>query len=1182
MAEQKKLTKSIPLTGSITDNADDYLLAPPGMRQIINAHFDKEDSAVKTLPVKDASDAGVTNYGVSTPQALFAKDNLVATVGRHQLALNKSFGAAGAWTQEPIYSECLGMEHVLSTAEQSGGMNFSSAPIGYYDGNTFLVLGYCVAFERAQDIAGGGSKHIVIQIYDLQGHLTTESKYANQCQPIVQPGNNKATVVSVSYNTGTINTYSVTTSTISVGATSAKNVWCRNSLYNQTNSGYGTPGAEQNWEEMRLGYSSFANEGNGQLHYYNRPWLSKGILLFKDTTGTGTLRWTMTDTSGVPTGTTYTVYADVAPWYGIPLACATDGAANAYILWGLNTVASATPSSTVTFQRTTLTNTGLVASNFGPYAAVPINGTVATNLLNFTYLPAIAYTLSQGPVTSGMPTSGTVGQHRVRWIKFDTDFTTITDSGYIYSHRLVSQGEMDKDDNLHFCVQQWGNYNPANRTLGGAPNVPALTLAHAKPVSTLHILTKNADDSEENKVIAVYDAGQSKHMPAAYEEQNTHLMNLMYFKGNAGNAAYHQFWFGNRNVLTNDDNFYYISNGTPNPFTDAYNQNNARFPLSLGSSRLNMYYVRAATDSYQLTLEEGMAMGFAVPMWFDGSGLVSEMSPFDSPEIVGVRDTSGGDGVSYTAYQDLLVGGEEPVVFQVVYGFYDDAGLIHRSAPSTPVYVGKLQKGTTTTTAIELSVTPPLSLLRGGKTYFVEAYMGAPGEDLQLANVSQASTSDASTSLSINAITGGAPYGTGVGMYSYLSSKYVYSSGDVLAADPWPSFDFIVASGRRVFARSLASRGDIYYSKIFESGVCPEFSASLVVSLGDVEITAMGTLDDKLVAFTKDSAYSVYGSGPDNTGSNGDFFVEKLNFTIGCTDQDSVVNTDNGLAFYSSTDKRFYLLGRDLVLSPIGENVLDLTNYSTFDVKCSQRVASQHEIRWYVNAAGAKIGEYPITGVSAPAQPVRSYTQNTLPGQYVCFVYNYRYNKWTVLEDGTKYAAEVCAQVSELPVWLSSDWSFFRTLDDTTWYNSTLMKWVTPWININNPQDLGRIERISLLGRYLSSWTNVDAMGVQSGDLQVTVRYDYEGPDGATDVHRWRANQHFNPANGQRFQLELRPERAKCQALRLEIEEVATEAIEVWEPTYTRGRGIQLVSADVEFTPLMGTGTRTLSVERTK
>ena len=163
---------------------------------------------------------------------------------------------------------------------------------------------------------------------------------------------------------------------------------------------------------------------------------------------------------------------------------------------------------------------------------------------------------------------------------------------------------------------------------------------------------------------------------------------------------------------------------------------------------------------------------------------------------------------------------------------------------------------------------------------------------------------------------------------------------------------------------------------------------------------------------------------------------------------------------------------------------------------------------------------------------------------------------------------------------LSGLW-LFRQETETDWVNSNTMKWETPWIRVNQLQDFGRFYEATLLGKYLSSWTD-NGTGVEAGNLRVTTRYDYEGAGADEDVYEFTANQDFNPSEGNRLQLRVRPKRQKCQAIKFIIEEVPTTKIEVWEPNYVTGRGFSLTAIDILYGAKGGSGSKNIGPKRRK
>lgn len=101
-------------------------------------------------------------------------------------------------------------------------------------------------------------------------------------------------------------------------------------------------------------------------------------------------------------------------------------------------------------------------------------------------------------------------------------------------------------------------------------------------------------------------------------------------------------------------------------------------------------------------------------------------------------------------------------------------------------------------------------------------------------------------------------------------------------------------------------------------------------------------MDDKLIIFKRDALYYITGTGPDNTGAQNDFSEPNyITSTAGCTNQQSIVFTPQGLMFQS--DKGIWLLGRDLSTSYIGAAV---ERYNNDTVVSAVNVPGTNQVRF--------------------------------------------------------------------------------------------------------------------------------------------------------------------------------------------------------------------------------------------
>ena len=1162
----KRATKSIPLSGGLVEEVDDFLLEPGGMQYVENGRFTKKDTVEKSRPFGTGVATGYSNYTVDVNGFWSDSNQRAALIGNNEVITTSDAGAT--WVDTTYPHELLGIEKVLSTAEQQGGMNYSCAPLGIHSGTTFGIATWIVAFERVNMFTVTNTREVVVQTYDLNGQLLDEMVEANANSPHCLSGGGVSGGGYCYMSTAAGNLIGYWVAGIGKGFVLTYNASHDIQQYCQYNNRSDERFDARNYGDLRMGHAAYMHDNNSALCAYWDPEEYQGLVAWKEE-AVGQIQIKFM-TSAVPSGTIYTLLTDVAGFTTHAMLDVTRDDDYVYLLYSLfNNIANTW---TVRCMQWSISGT---ASNHvytigTGLDAVPVNGSVRKAPDGDIY---IAYTMAQGFPTQTQ--QDTLGQHRVQWERVSggnwaTGAPALQDQATLYSHRLCSNVQPDKDSMAGIVVQQWDNWNPSDQATAGAEQDEYTpTFAGKKPVTS--VLLMIGDVTNENTVCATFDAGQSKAVPFSSDEQSIHKGgDLWYFSnGSPGGDDYNRWHYGNRTVLVAEDTLYFLDR-TAAPAWVSWSdpKAGARTTLFGGASRFSVYHVNSSIRVHSASLPDGLVLGTSCPAWFDARGeTVMSAGPLDSPEITAVA-AAAGDGCTYTAYSDLLVANEEAKVYQAVWLFTDSAGRVHRSAPSVPLYVGNLKAGSTTTTTVDVYVTAPVTLQRERGTLFVEIYEAWPGGVPQLAAMEKVAAGqvDGSFPIKVEVPTNDSPDGVlSVDFIDYRTSKALYTAGNVLAADPWPNFSSVVQSGRRLFGLSIADPSSIYYSKTFEQNVAPEFSASLVVTLGNQEITALGTIDDKLIAFTRTGMWMIYGTGPDNTGANGDFFVEQLTHKVGCIDQSTILTYADGIAFYSNTTQEFHVLGRDLQLVDVGETIKDISARVTTHYD-SVVDAGAHELQWYVYVTPGT--EYQAAGgTTSPAQPPRPWLENVVGYWESVLVYNYKYQKWSVRTLQEAFSNGVItngvAIVGGKPGIVSQSYTFFPT-SETAWASAETMKWETPWIKVNQLQDFGRFYGATFLGKYLSSWTD-NGTGTEAGDLQVTVKYDYEGFSGSTDVARFRANKDFNPANGDNLQFEVRPSRHKCQAIKFVIEEIATEAVEVWEPTYTTGRGYVLTGVDLHY-----------------
>lgn len=116
----------------------------------------------------------------------------------------------------------------------------------------------------------------------------------------------------------------------------------------------------------------------------------------------------------------------------------------------------------------------------------------------------------------------------------------------------------------------------------------------------------------------------------------------------------------------------------------------------------------------------------------------------------------------------------------------------------------------------------------------------------------------------------------------------------------------------------------ILYSKPIENFTFPAFAAGLEISVPQTTspLTALGTMDGVLYAFTNNQVFTIYGDPAGNTGENSTLTLPEIRFNgVGCQDPASVVLAPPGLFFKSA--KGIYLILRNQELSFVGTGPFD-------------------------------------------------------------------------------------------------------------------------------------------------------------------------------------------------------------------------------------------------------------------
>lgn len=287
-----------------------------------------------------------------------------------------------------------------------------------------------------------------------------------------------------------------------------------------------------------------------------------------------------------------------------------------------------------------------------------------------------------------------------------------------------------------------------------------------------------------------------------------------------------------------------------------------------------------------------------------------------------------------------------------------------------------------------------------------------------------------------------------------IGNELLYVTGGVLENIGPPPTNIMTLYKSRLFLVDAEDKNLIWFSKQVIENTPVEMSDLLTIYVAPTisaqgstgPITALSSMDDKLIIFKKDAIYYLTGQGPDNTGANNDFsdpiFITS---TVGCANEQSIVFMPNGIMFQS--DKGIYLLGRDLNTTYIGAPV---QQFNTGSVNSANSIPATNQVRFTLSGASV----------------------STL-------VYDYYYQQWSTF---TGVSAISSTLFNGLHTYINASGQVFQespgTYIDSS--NPVTIQFTTGWINPAGLQGYIRSFFFYLLGTYYSPHK-----------LLISIAYDY-------------------------------------------------------------------------------------------
>lgn len=338
--------------------------------------------------------------------------------------------------------------------------------------------------------------------------------------------------------------------------------------------------------------------------------------------------------------------------------------------------------------------------------------------------------------------------------------------------------------------------------------------------------------------------------------------------------------------------------------------------------------------------------------------------------------------------------------YQVTYEWSDNQGNIYRSAPSIPVSI------TTTGSTSANTINVPTLRLTAKTANPVKIVIYRWSTKNQVYNQITSITAPILNSTTVDLITA---FVDTLDDDAYVGNNLIYTTGGVVEDVNGPATNIMTVFDTRLCLVDAEDPNLLWLSKQIIEATPVEMSDLFTIyvapNTGTVEstgpITALAPMDDKLIIFKEQAIYYINGVGPNDLGTTavgcslGNYSQPTfITSVVGCTNQQSIVLTENGLMFQS--DKGIWLLGRGLQTQYIGApveafnsslvnsaNVIPETNYVLFTLNTGEMLMYDYYYQQWGTFVGASAVSSTIyNGLHTILTPFGEILQET-PGQYL-------------------------------------------------------------------------------------------------------------------------------------------------------------------------------------------------------
>lgn len=534
-----------------------------------------------------------------------------------------------------------------------------------------------------------------------------------------------------------------------------------------------------------------------------------------------------------------------------------------------------------------------------------------------------------------------------------------------------------------------------------------------------------------------------------------------------------------------------------------------------------------------------------MPMNYDGSR-ISELGFTWYPENIALAQSNVGGN-------NMVPDAVNAYNYSCCYVWTDAAGQVQRSAPSVPtglILVGP--NNTITLTIPTMTLTAKTDVASNFKPEIIIEvyrakgsnvfnYVGFVNNDPTAATVTYA---DGTADVSANTI--------------------LYTVGGTLDNYIPPSCLASVVHKNRFWLGGTDDGKTIWYSKAYTTYESPGFNELMTISVDGAtdRVTALASMDERLIIFTGTSIFYVTGDGPNDSGGGSDLSPpQRITSDVGALEQRSVVSTKAGIMFVANAGENngaIYLLTRSLEVVYIGkpvEGIFDTYQFCT----AATLVPRQGQVRFALtnfNQSAGVVVVYDYVQNAWTQFELLDFDSGSSPAALKhAVVYNDQYN---YVSGGPAAGGTVAVEKREVDSLPYADGLIYITT-----------KVGTAWLKLDGSQSPdGGIEGFQ---RFMGVTFLGEANDNSNMVLKIYTDYAASVSPQTLTVPVSSSGSSFPKLP--HLEYHVQPQSQKASAVRVEIWDTSPGTVGV---AWTTGKGLKYVDLSVEVRPIGGSAGRRL------